>query len=594
MAYDYDVDILATLWTGAEDGEAPYASIIAANPTLTDEVSESRILSSIELVRSHIELLSSREEANLLHYAISRLIRHAAGGSDPFSAAASITSAQGNVNNPVFPAGASFDIVIDGVTSSPASATGGNCQTVVAELNATLDALIPGDVELTNVDLAGADAVTLSGKYFTINSASDATSYYAWFNKSVANSERTTVTPVAGDTGGSLGGKYFTVNSAGDATSYYAWLDHPGLGESVSLDFTSAPASGYPTGAVAAAWFDVTSTTATYRFWFSDGATTPPAVTTETLIAIPFTGAEAAIATAALVVTALVTTSADADFASIVNGGTPIVTGTLVTAGDVTDPVDGAIATGATIASTTQGIAPATDPVGPGTSLPITYAIGDGVLTLATKIGSAITANLDFTASDAGGVTTINTVGTGVTTDSADVDTGFTIATTQQGAPASTDPAPGGLTAIPIAVSAGDADTEIRSTTSTAFSLHGDFSSEFGVGTSINISNIVAGDTTDAADVDTALPITVTTQGTDSVGDAVGVQAFCVQPGNRIGIRAQVPFLTFEINNGSGGIVGPAGMVPGERSSTPKRVSDEGRNAAVGNYVGKRGGTVPS
>ena len=72
------------------------------------------------------------------------------------------------------------------------------------------------------------------------------------------------------------------------------------------------------------------------------------------------------------------------------------------------------------------------------------------------------------------------------------------------------------------------------------------------------------------------------------------VQAFCIQPGNRIGIRAQVPFLTFEINNGSGGIVGPAGMVPGERSSTPKRVSDEGRNAAVGNYVGKRGGTVPS
>jgi len=54
MAYDYDVDILAGLWTGTEDAKEPYASFIAANPDLTDEVSENRILSTIELLRSHM------------------------------------------------------------------------------------------------------------------------------------------------------------------------------------------------------------------------------------------------------------------------------------------------------------------------------------------------------------------------------------------------------------------------------------------------------------------------------------------------------------------------------------------------------------
>jgi len=140
MAYDYDTDILATLWTGGEDAEEPYASFIAANPEITDEVSENRILSTLELLRSHMELLQTREEAKLLHESISKLFRHSAGGSNPWSDTAAITEAVGNVKNPVFPAGASVDIIINGVTTAGTSATGGDCQTVVGELNATLGA----------------------------------------------------------------------------------------------------------------------------------------------------------------------------------------------------------------------------------------------------------------------------------------------------------------------------------------------------------------------------------------------------------------------------------------------------------------------
>jgi hypothetical protein len=135
---------------------------------------------------------------------------------------------------------------------------------------------------------------------------------------------------------------------------------YSGVPESMSLDWTGIPGASLPTGATPGAWFDITSTTTTYRCWFFDTSTTPPAVTTETLIAIPFTGAETGQAISDLVVTAIVTTTGDADFAGFDNAGgtTRLVTGTLVKTGDVTDPVDGAEPTGAIISSTTQGSGP--------------------------------------------------------------------------------------------------------------------------------------------------------------------------------------------------------------------------------------------
>jgi hypothetical protein len=344
MAYDYDVDILAAYWTGAEALEEPYASFIAANPTLTDEVSENRILSTIELLRSHMEMLQNREEAKLLHESISKLFRHSAGGSNPWSDAAAITSAEGNVPNPIFPAGASIDITVGGVTASPASASGGNCVTVVAELNA------------------------------------------------------------------SLGGT-------------------PGSAESVSLDFTGVTGGTLPTGVVPAAWFDVTVPGGTtYRFWFGDLSTTPPAVTTEILKPIPFGGAETDQQISDLALVQIL--AADAELAGATNGGgtTPAITCTMASVGNVTDPVDGAVSTGATIATTVQGV--------------------------------------------------------------------------------------------------------------------------------------------------------------DPVAGTAPVEAYCIQPGGRLGFRGTSDFITMDIANGSGGIIGPAGIIPGVRRSTPARVSDQGRDLALGHFAG--------
>jgi len=345
MAYDYDVDILAGLWTGIEATEEPYASFIAANPDLTNEVSENRILSTIELLRSHMELLQNREEAKLLHESISKLFRHSAGGSNPWSEAAAVTEAIGNVNNPIFPAGASIDITVDGSTASPVSASGGNCATVVAELNA------------------------------------------------------------------SFGGT-------------------PGSAESMSLDFTAITGGTLPTGAVPAAYFDITSGTTTYRCWFSDGSTTAPAVTTETLVPISFTGADADTVIAAAATTAIVTGTGDPDFSGFANGGTAVITGTLIIVGNVADPVDGAVATGAIIGTTVQGV--------------------------------------------------------------------------------------------------------------------------------------------------------------DPVAGTAPMEAFCIHPGNRIGFRGTDDFVTFAVANGSGGIIGPAGIIPGVRLSTPARVADQGRNLSLNHFAGTR------
>lgn len=119
MAYDYDVDILAALWTGGEDGQEPYLTFIADNPLLTDEVSENRILSTIEAIRSHMEVLADRDEARLFHFCISTMLEGFGSGGFIYGATSGNENAvvEGNMPNPVF--GATDDIefaVLDGVT----------------------------------------------------------------------------------------------------------------------------------------------------------------------------------------------------------------------------------------------------------------------------------------------------------------------------------------------------------------------------------------------------------------------------------------------------------------------------------------------
>jgi hypothetical protein len=133
------------------------------------------------------------------------------------------------------------------------------------------------------------------------------------------------------------------------------------VGEVFTINWAGITGASLP-AVGAGAWFDVTSASSmypgtTYRFWFNNGVTTAPAVTTETLVSISFTGVELAQAISDLVVTAMVTTSGEADFANADNAGgtTPLVSCTLTLPGNVTDTEDGAVATGAVFTVVANG-----------------------------------------------------------------------------------------------------------------------------------------------------------------------------------------------------------------------------------------------
>ena len=144
MAYDYDTDILAALWTGGEDALEPYASFIAANPDLTDEDSETRILSTIEAIRSHMELLADRDEARLFHFCISTMLEGFGSGGFIYGGTSGNENAviEGNQPNPVFGAAdeiqfAALDGVTGGASIAVVAAGGTDIAAVIAAINGT-------------------------------------------------------------------------------------------------------------------------------------------------------------------------------------------------------------------------------------------------------------------------------------------------------------------------------------------------------------------------------------------------------------------------------------------------------------------------
>lgn len=282
MAYNYDTDILAALWTGLEQTEEPYASIFANNPELVNEISEERILSTIELVRSHMELIESREEARDLHYALTRFIQGIDSinfGTNPAPGFA------GNVVNPVFPAGASFDITIQsyGVTPqtySITSASGGDVDTVIAELTSELANLnartlipvsfAPGDTDL-QIAAATLGAFGGLGNVVASDPAPVSAQVLVVHNPLGAVSDAIDGAVPTGAT--------ITVPVQGDAVT----------AENTLFDFTAITGGSLPTGAVPGAFFDFdVADGSTYRFWYSDGSTVAPTAGGTVAPIIPF------------------------------------------------------------------------------------------------------------------------------------------------------------------------------------------------------------------------------------------------------------------------------------------------------------------
>lgn len=142
MAYIYDTQILAALWTGGEDGNEPYAQFIIDNPTLTNEPSENRILSTIEAIRSHMEVLADRDEARLFHFCVATMLEGFGSGGFIYGATSGneTTVVEGNMPNPTFAAGDIIDIrELDGVTVGAVigavTATGGDLVSFIADFN---------------------------------------------------------------------------------------------------------------------------------------------------------------------------------------------------------------------------------------------------------------------------------------------------------------------------------------------------------------------------------------------------------------------------------------------------------------------------
>lgn len=150
MAYEYDIDILAALWTGAEDGEEPYATIISENPEIFSGAAGNRILSTLEALRSHVETFEGEPQpARLLHQVVSVMLEHAGssgfayGGNDQGQQNAVVT---GNVAYPVFQVGDEIDFgSIDGVTITGAgfgtvACTGTDLDSLISDINLALGA----------------------------------------------------------------------------------------------------------------------------------------------------------------------------------------------------------------------------------------------------------------------------------------------------------------------------------------------------------------------------------------------------------------------------------------------------------------------
>lgn len=502
---------------------------------------------------------------------------------------------EGNVPNPVFSAGAALSITVGGVTTPADTASGGSLDTVIAEINADLGGATAEESDFTALDDSPVGA--LGGTYFTINGPHGAPTedYYVWFDHA-ARPETTTVTLTA-DTSGSLNGTYFTINSAGpSAGAYYVWYKVTAA-ESMTIDFTGINGAALPTGVTPGAWFDITtsptaaSANATYRFWFSDGSTTAPAFTTETLVTIPFTGAETDQQISDLVVTAIVTTSAEADFAGASNGGgtTQVVSLTLATVGNATDAVDGSVATGAAFAIT-DGLTGAADPAPGGTGIQVDLSRDDADVIVAFLTHLAVIGVTDFDASTIPTPTTVLVTNhaTGPVTDSTAGTSGFAVTPTQQGLDAAVDPAAAN-NAIVVSYTPGDVAADVAADVRAAITAQaGAIFSVGGAGAAIEVTNILEGDATDATEGTTGWAAPAITDGGPGAGP-IEVQAYKTIDG-KLGFRntAGNEGTAFTLADGGGGILAAAGLSAGTIRSKKEDVANGARDDALAAYAAQR------
>jgi len=359
------------------------------------------------------------------------------------------------------------------------------------------------------------DASTLSGgEYFVISSPS--VDYYVWYQVDVT--EETTISGIVFP----AGSDYFTINSTAPVI-YDVWYAIAAIAEINTISDIDL------SGLAAGDYFTLSSTTTDYYAWFTiDGAGVDPtpggtgipiavlSTDTDNQVAVKTAAALHAVGGAGVVFnvpapagTSIVITNV---VAGLTNGGA--------------HAADGAAATGWTFNNTLAGADEDGSAPGLGhTEVKVTVVTGDSNLAVATKTAIAIDAIGGSAVFNVPAPTTneivITNLVAGICVDAADgaggAATGYAIVTTRQGAAASgADPAPAGMTGIPVVVHSTDDDITVASKTAIAIHNVGGAGTIFTASAAneiITITNVILGECQDAYDVDTGFTLLVTVDG---------------------------------------------------------------------------------
>lgn len=129
-----------------------------------------------------------------------------------------------------------------------------------------------------------------------------------------------------------------------------------GRGRETNIDFTGVDGLSLPSGAVPAAYFDLSTSVDTYRFWYDDGSTVPPAVAGEILVPISFTTLDNDVTITNSTLEAI--RNADLDFAQFFKSSATEIRGMTLAYATTPAPVDGAVSTGAVFSSPVNGVVP--------------------------------------------------------------------------------------------------------------------------------------------------------------------------------------------------------------------------------------------
>lgn len=237
--------------------------------------------------------------------------------------------------------------------------------------------------------------------------------------------EKTQIVCLA-DVRGNRHGKYFTL--ADQNGSVEVWFNLGYHAEITSVEVVN-PGASYATAGEGAGFAIAVTALNRVAFWFNTGTETVPDFSgdaVDSYVQVDISSGDSA--------TQVATTLAAA-VAGIV-GTSPVQDGaTIYITNSTTDEVNApnALTSTCNVTRVLTGGPGASPPVVADRDIEVNYSVGDSASAIATALQAALDADAQFSATRNTATVTATDAAVGARTDAADVDTGFTITTTQQG-----------------------------------------------------------------------------------------------------------------------------------------------------------------